>query len=97
MLKQYIEYFKDNPHGLWFKRKLYGWGWTPVRWQGWAVLAAYLLVLWYIFRDVDRASHSGSDTLIGFSAPFVVATVILIYICYKKGESPRWQWGPPKK
>lgn len=97
MIKQYIEYFKDNPQGLWFKRKLYGWGWTPVRWQGWAVLAAYILVLWYIFRDIDQSSHSGSDTLIGFAAPLVVATGILIYICYKKGESPRWQWGVPKK
>lgn len=37
MLKEYLEYLKDNPKHLWFKRKLYGWGWVPVRWQGWLV------------------------------------------------------------
>jgi hypothetical protein len=30
---------------------------------------------------------------------FLVETAVLvgllIFICYKKGEKPRWQWGPP--
>jgi hypothetical protein len=34
MFKKYIEYLKDNPQGYWFKRKVWGWGWTPVTWQG---------------------------------------------------------------
>ncbi|HZX50161.1 MAG TPA: hypothetical protein VFE94_03385 [Candidatus Paceibacterota bacterium] len=34
----YIAYAKDNPKGHWFKRKLFGWGWTPVTRQGWAVV-----------------------------------------------------------
>lgn len=33
MFKNYLDYIRDNPHGYWFKRKLYGWGWTPVTWQ----------------------------------------------------------------
>ena len=86
MFKKYIEYYKNNPEGYWFKRKLYGWGWAPVRWQGWAVVAGYVLAIFYFFKDIDASSHSASDTISMFSAPFVIATGILIYICYKKGE-----------
>jgi hypothetical protein len=32
LFKEYTDYLKDNPQGYWFKRKLYGWGWTPARW-----------------------------------------------------------------
>ncbi len=97
MFKKYTEYYKDNPEGYWFKRKLYGWGWTPVTWQGWAVIFGYVGALLYFFRGIDATSHSASDTVNMFFAPFVVATGILVYICYKKGEKPRWQWGIPKE
>lgn len=93
MIKEYIEYLKDNPKGLWFKRKLYGWGWTPVKWQGWMVILVYVVVLVKLFVIFDSTSHSGSDTLIHMFLPWVMLTGLLIYICYRKGESPRWQWG----
>lgn len=70
---------------LWFKRKLYGWGWTPVTWQGWAVLVLYILFL-------TRAFGEG-ETFSSFSPGLVVVTVFLILICYATGEEPRWQWG----
>lgn len=78
---------------LWFKRKLYGWGWTPCTWQGWAIIAIYIVNIVFIFRTVDSVSHSGSDTLIGVFIPFVILTIFLLIICYKTGEKPRWQWG----
>lgn len=97
MIKEYMEYFKDNPKGLWFKRKLYGYGWTPVRWEGWLSVALYLVVVVYFSIKVDKSAHSNSDTLIAFALPFIVATALLVFVCYKKGEKPRWQWGPEKK
>ena len=96
-IKKHIEYLRDNPEKYWFKRKLYGWGWTPARWQGWAVIGVYVVALVKIFKDVDKGSHSGSDTLIGVFVPFIVLTIILILICYKTGEKPRWQWGERKE
>ncbi len=77
----------------WFKRKKYGWGWTPATWQGWLVLAVYLVFIVRMFRHIDAQSHSGSDTLIGFFIPLIVSTAILLIVCYLTGESPRWQWG----
>ena len=96
MYKEYAAYLKDNPKGYWFRRKLYGWGWTPASWQGWATLATYVLVIFYYFKKIDASAHSGSDTLIDFTAPFLIATAVLLGICLIKGEKPKWQWGVPK-
>ena len=97
MIKEYIEYLKDNPKGYWFKAKLYGWGWAPARWQGWVVLIIFLVFTVNNFFRIDSRSHSGSDTLINFVPQTVVSVLVLIVIFWKKGERPRWQWGLPKK
>ncbi len=78
---------------FWFRRKLYGWGWTPSSWEGWIVLLIYLIYIISKFKKVDALSHPGSDTLIGLTVPVVISTIILIGICYETGEAPRWQWG----
>lgn len=78
---------------LWFRRKTYGWGWYPNAWQGWVILLLYVAYIVWQFKKVDSLSHSGSDTLYGFSVPFIIATLVLIVVCIWKGESPRWQWG----
>ncbi len=99
MIKEYIAYLKDNPQGLWFKRKLYGWGWAPARWQGWAVIVIYIVLLVSLIQmreeSIPGNPDSGSNFLT-FALPIIILTCILIYICYKKGEKPRWQWGLPK-
>ena len=100
MIKQYLAYLRDNPKGLWFKRKLYGWGWVPVRWQGWAVILIYLgLILTLVLNreeSIPGNPDSGSNFLV-LGLPIIILTALLIYICYKTGERPRWQWGVPKK
>ena len=100
MIKEYINYIKYNPEDNWFKSKLYGWGWIPVKWQGWLVILAYvaLIVTLVLTREKDIVGNpdSGSNFLT-FALPIIVLTTLLIFICYKKGERPRWQWGPPKK
>ncbi len=100
MIKEYIEYLKDNPQGHWFKAKLYGWGWVPVKWQGWLVILAYVaLIIALVFNREEAIPgnpDSGSNLLV-FGLPIIVLTTLLIFICYKKGERPRWQWGPRKE
>ena len=78
---------------LWFKRKSYGWGWTPVSWEGWVIICIYAFMMAFAFSYFDVRSHSGSDTFINFATPCIFFTSILILICYKKGETPKWQWG----
>lgn len=88
MLKEYVGYLRDNPEGYWFKRKLYGWGWVPVRWQGWAVLAVSIafVALGIYVGDTDDAPGAAGLGLI-------IALALTFGFGYWKGEKPRWQWG----
>lgn len=94
LLKEYINYLKDNPKGHWFKRKLYGWGWTPATWQGWLILFIFIALITLNAFRIDFNSHSVSDTLINFIPQTIILMLLLICICWKTGEKPRWQWGP---
>ena len=100
IFKQHIEYLKDNPEGYWFKRKLYGWGWTPVKWQGWCAVLLYIVLILAIVSSREKYipgnDMSGSNFLTS-ALPIIVLTILLILICYKKGEKPKWMWGIPKK
>ena len=97
MYKEYLAYLKDNPNGYWFRRKLYGWGWTPATWQAWVILALYLGVIVFTLRRVDAGTYSENDIPVDLIVPIAFATFILLLICLIKGEKPKWQWGIPKK
>lgn len=95
IIKENIDYLKDNPEGYWFKKKLYGWGWTPARWQGWAVLIAYIVLVSLFAFTIDENSPT-REIFFTFILPTILLTATLIRICYKKGEKPTWMWGLPK-
>ena len=79
-----------SPHniqqGAWFRKKTHGWGWIPATWLGWLCTLFYVLFMVEIFIRVDSRSHSGSDTLIGISIPFVILTALMVTLWYAKGE-----------
>lgn len=76
---------------LWFKRKTYGWGWTPANWKGWAATAVYILALiGYPFFS-RYGLYQFSDVV--FLILVIVLTAVFIFIAYKKGEKPEWRWG----
>ncbi len=88
----YFHYAKDNPQHFWFKRKIFGWGWTPVTWQGWLVIILYVAIVALFALTIDENSPT-REVVFTFLFPTAAFTVLLIRICYRKGESPRWQWG----
>ena len=73
----------------WFPAKRYGWGWgPPVTWQGWAVVAAFFaFVVAGIFLVPPQQSMPK------FAGYMAALTVILMAICWLKGEPPKWRWG----
>jgi hypothetical protein len=77
---------------LWFRAKMFGWGWYPVSWEGWVVIALYVIAIfkntWYL-----APQHSVSDDLISVAIKVIPPTICLLIICYAKGERPRWRWG----
>lgn len=94
MFKKYSEYLKNNPERYWFKRKIWGWGWVPVTWQGWVVTLLYVVLISVLVLSreeyVPGNPDSGSNFLV-FGLPTIVLTALLIFITYKKGEKPKWQ------
>lgn len=87
----YIDYLKDNPEGYWFKRKLYGWGWVPAKWQGWLTTFIFIIALVFIVQNIAVHHNTGPANM--YWIAFVILLVILIMIGYKKGEKPKWSWG----
>ena len=79
-----------NNKRYWFKAKTYGYGWYPATWQGWLIIAVYLVIfslLVFIFEtDIEKYS-------VFYFISVAAITGSLIYISYKKGEPAKWRWG----
>ena len=77
----------------WFPAKRYGWGWgLPVTWQGWIVI-----LVWFAAVMGGVVSRFGPRRHpIGFLLFILIMTIVLVAICYAKGEPPRWRWGDSK-
>jgi hypothetical protein len=90
---KYLEYYRDNPEGYWFKRKIFGWGWMPVRPQGWAVIVIFIAFMFWNALSMQNEANIVNDGLPGFFVKMLFALIVLFLICYKKGEKPGWQWG----
>jgi hypothetical protein len=73
----------------WFPAKRYGWGWgLPRSWQGWLVVAAFLGLLVvgsYLFPPGREPGP--------YLAYVAVLCVLLVAVCWLKGEPARWRWG----
>jgi hypothetical protein len=81
---------KNDGH-YWFPAKRYGWGWgPPTMWQGWAVLFIWFMV---IAAAGIRLMPGHLVAFLGFN---LLMVVLLLFICYVKGEPPRWRWGEPE-
>ena len=77
-----------QPH-YWFPAKRYGWGWgVPRTWQGWVVIALYVALI------AAGAAVVSPSLKPGYYAAYLVGlTIVLIGVCWVKGEPPRWRWG----
>ena len=72
-----------------FQKKRYGWGWgLPVAWQGCFVLVIYVVLL--AVGAAELLSERAPAVFMSYSG---LVTLVLIAICWTKGESPQWKWG----
>ena len=76
-------------HSYWFPAKRYGWGWgLPASWEGWLVLLTFFVLILSGFFLFPPAKALGS-----FVSYTVVVGILLVAVCWLKGEPPRWRWG----
>jgi hypothetical protein len=78
-----------SKHDYWFPAKRYGWGWGfPARWQGWVAMIVYFLLLGVVIIHFQPARHP-----LAFAMSVALLTLVLLAVCWLKGEPPRWRWG----
>jgi hypothetical protein len=71
----------------WFPAKKYGWGWgPPTCWQGWTAMGVWFVLL--LIGEVTLLTH-----LLAVVLYAILLAIILSFVCYLKGEPPRWRWG----
>lgn len=84
----------SEERNYWFKRRQFGYGWTPVTWQGWLTVVLFLVVIFLgaqLLIETPRKVFSTGSLL--FVALLVIAVVALVTISLVKGPKPKWRWG----
>lgn len=76
----------------WFRAQRYGWGWgLPLTWQGWTTVFVYTIII-----IAGILIFPLNETKANFICWFIGSTIMLLVICWIKGEPPRWRWGKDK-
>ncbi|MEJ2376592.1 MAG: hypothetical protein P8Y53_11695 [Pseudolabrys sp.] len=81
----------------WFKPKRYGYGATPVTWQGWTLTIATVVAMVLISVTL-RVTERSYWTLVALIAFDVAALATLAIVSYWKTEDGlHWRWGADNK
>lgn len=83
-----IDHFKPAP-GYWFVSKMFGFGATPVTWQGWALTLGFAVLF---VLDVRFLPGNAASAVVG--AALLAAFLV---ICIRKTQGGwQWHWGVRK-
>ncbi|MGA8171387.1 MAG: hypothetical protein WB816_11255 [Methylocystis sp.] len=78
-----------NVPRYWFPAKRYGWGWgLPITWEGWLTLVIFVVLIaagGFIFPP--------KNAMAAYFIYIAILSLLLVVICWLKGEPPRWRWG----
>lgn len=80
----------------WFKPRRYGYGATPVAWQGWALIAVTVVLVWFVgwlFLGHTDAELSIWNFVGFFVAEAIVVAVLWIISVRTTDGEWRWRWG----
>jgi hypothetical protein len=79
----------------WFRPKRYGYGATPVTWQGWALtFAAPGLIVAAVAAMAALGATANAVYWIVLAAIAIAATAITVVVSYRRTDGEwRWRWG----
>jgi uncharacterized membrane protein HdeD (DUF308 family) len=81
-------------NAYWFRPKTYGYGATPNTWQGWAVIAAAVIVMVVAALLILPHRAQSPAALVVFLGVEAVVLAVLWVICRRKTDGEwRWRWG----
>jgi len=77
----------------WFRPKRYGYGATPVTWQGWALTLGGAAIIAAV--TVSLMGHRTIDGWFALAIAIEVGVIVaLVVICRRKTDGDwRWRWG----
>jgi hypothetical protein len=77
----------------WFKPREYGYGATPITWQGWAITVAAVIVV-VLSSLVVPALANGAASALSALVIDVLAIAALVIVSRRKTDGEwRWRWG----
>lgn len=78
----------------WFKRRRYGYGWVPVKPQGWASI---ILFLGFTMGSISLLDKVSKDMFVEFLIAVIIFSLLsvltMIIVSIDKAPAPRWRWG----
>lgn len=78
----------SQPQRYWFRARRYGWGWgLPASGAGWV-----FFLLWFAALTGGVALLHSYPALVSVMY-LALMTLVLVSVCYRKGEPPSWRWG----
>jgi len=79
----------DDPQKFWFPAKRYGWGWgLPTAWQGRVVFGIF-----FVLVGAGAVVLLPGRSPVAFVVYCILLNLLLVAVCWFKGERPRWRWG----
>ena len=88
-LRRIREHYQVKP-GYWFAPKMFGWGASPVTWQGWLATFVYAVAMLLAVRLMP-----GDYLKLAAAVPITLAFVLLVW---RKTEGGfHWHWGPRER
>lgn len=94
LILRYTIAMSENTKVYWFKRRRYGYGWTPSSWQGWMVVVVFLgAILFASWRLSLYGEEPSTWQLVLYFTAVGLGAIVLVASSYLKGPSPKWRWG----
>lgn len=77
-----------------FKRKRYGYGWTPVTFGGWLIVALFVavIVLWSLLMLPSTDTPTLEQGLV-YGAGLLVIIMLMWLVTRKYAPRGKWRWG----
>jgi hypothetical protein len=87
---------RDLKSKYWFKAKSFGYGWTPCSREGWLITILFVLLLIALPFVFMEELNSG-EVPVNYLVSFFGLIFLFVYIAYRKGEKPKWNFGNSNK
>ncbi len=78
---------------IWFKRKIYGWGWYPCCLNGWMAILGFFIAIVLSSAIISNYMPDEESFVMLFIPVVMILAVIMLIVCLLRGEKPCWSWG----